>query len=56
MQLDDDTNERINCWARLVTTLLDTGLAEDKLPLVDWVSNSLQKGITSILYQIVHSV
>lgn len=45
MQLDDDTNVRIKRWARLVTTLLDAGLAEDKLPLEDWVSNSFQKGM-----------
>lgn len=45
MQLDDDTKERIKRWARPVNTLLGTRLAEHKLSLEDWVSNSLQKGM-----------
>lgn len=45
MQLDDDTKERTKRWARSVNILLDTRLAEDKLSLEDWVSNSLQKGM-----------
>lgn len=44
-QLDENTKERSNLWGRFVIILVDTRLAEDRISLEDWVSNSLQNGM-----------
>ena len=44
-QLDENTKERSNLWGRFVIILVNTRLAEDRISLEDWVSNSLQNGM-----------